>query len=296
MSIPDVIVVGAATRDLTDLDPRGWFMGGGVTFSSLTLARLGLRVGVILGLDAEARGAREVEHLHRAGAEVIEVPIEKGPIFINDESGPYRVQTCMSTSSRLPVDALPADWRATKAWMMTPIASEIGEEWMDVPAPDACVGFAWQGELRVLADGAVVRPRDPEPSAFLARADLTGLSRFDIPHSFDLRTMAGWLKDEADVLLTAGMHGGLLLNYRDGRIAGGRLYPSVPSKQEVDPVGAGDTMLAGAMAARIVGGSAARVRGHDLHVGAATSSCLVEGPGIDSVPDLGQLRQRLRGS
>ncbi len=43
MQTPDVVIVGSATRDLSDEDPRGWMLGGGVTFGALALARLGLR-------------------------------------------------------------------------------------------------------------------------------------------------------------------------------------------------------------------------------------------------------------
>ena len=108
--------------------------------------------------------------------------------------------------------------------------------------------------------------------------------------------MGPWLKAEADVLLTAGLLGGMLFRFREGRLSTTRVYPSVPSRAEVDPVGAGDTMLAGVMAARIAGGPDIAVRGHDLHVGAAAASYLVEGHGIESVPWLAQLHERLTPS
>ena len=41
---PQVVVIGAASRDLVDDDPRGWRLGGGVSYSALALARLGLPV------------------------------------------------------------------------------------------------------------------------------------------------------------------------------------------------------------------------------------------------------------
>ena len=40
MRAPDVVVVGSATRDLSEDDPRGWMLGGGVTFGALALASL----------------------------------------------------------------------------------------------------------------------------------------------------------------------------------------------------------------------------------------------------------------
>ena len=33
---PVVVVVGAASRDLVDDDPRGWRLGGGVSYAALT--------------------------------------------------------------------------------------------------------------------------------------------------------------------------------------------------------------------------------------------------------------------
>ena len=35
--VPVVVVVGAACRDLVHDDPRGWRLGGGVTYAALTL-------------------------------------------------------------------------------------------------------------------------------------------------------------------------------------------------------------------------------------------------------------------
>ncbi len=57
MQAPDVVVVGAATRDLNDENPRGWLLGGGVTFGALALARMGLSTGIVLGLDEDAASA-----------------------------------------------------------------------------------------------------------------------------------------------------------------------------------------------------------------------------------------------
>jgi hypothetical protein len=51
---PTVVVVGAAARDLDDSDPRGWRIGGGVTYGGLTVARLGLPTAVLIGVDADA--------------------------------------------------------------------------------------------------------------------------------------------------------------------------------------------------------------------------------------------------
>lgn len=293
MQAPDVVVVGAATRDLHDDDPRGWLLGGGVTFGALALARLGLRTGVVLGLDAEAATADELRLLRDSGVEIVSVPLERGPIFTNFETPLGRIQTCGSTSAPIPVEALPAAWRTAGTWVFAPIASEIPDAWADIPAPGACVAFGWQGILRELEPGARVRPAVPGASPFLARADIVAVSRHDIPGGLELTEIGRWLAPRSDLLLTAGPLGGLLIQFERGSIVRVRTYPSLPSRAEVDPAGAGDTMLAGVVAARAVAGDAGRAGGRDLWLGAAAASVLVEGPGMNSVPTFARLMARI---
>ena len=54
-------------------------------------------------------------------------------------------------------------------------------------------------------------------------------------------------------------------------------------------------MLAGLVAARLVAGEEARKGGRDVYLGAAASSLLVEGPGMNSVPTFAKLLMRLSG-
>jgi sugar/nucleoside kinase (ribokinase family) len=294
MQAPDVVVVGSATRDLNEEGPRGWLLGGGVTFGALALARMGLRTGVVLGLDAEAQTAPELELIRDAGVEVVTVPLQQGPVFTNIETLAGRIQLNDGLSDPVPLAALPEAWRTAGAWVFAPIASEIPDEWAAVPTDGACVAFAWQGILRDLRPGERVRPTPPGPSPFLRRADVVAVSRHDIPGDLVLADIGAWLAPRADLLLTAGLLGGLLLRYRDGQLIGMRQYPSVPSRAEVDAAGAGDTMLAGVVAARIAARGEA-LQGRDLQIGAAASSLLVEGPGMNSVPSFGQLMLRLNG-
>ncbi len=59
----EVLHVGSASRDITDDDPRGWRLGGGATYAALTTARLGLRTAAVVGLDADAANASELDGL-----------------------------------------------------------------------------------------------------------------------------------------------------------------------------------------------------------------------------------------
>jgi hypothetical protein len=289
---PDVVVVGAAARDVTRDDPRGWRLGGGVTYCGMALARLGLRTGLVMGLDPLALDAPELDLLRAAGAQVHAVPLRAGPVFHNEERPTGRVQRCLSTSEPVPAQALPESWRSALAWVLAPVAAEVPDDWAFVPSADACVALGWQGMLRHLFPGERVWPIEPGPSPLLHRADLVAVSRYDLPHGLRLRDISSWLGDRCQLLFTAGLAGGLLLELARGRLVGGRRYPAISAEAEVDPTGAGDTMLAGVVAARVAGGQDAVRAGRDLHMGALAASLLVEAPGLGSVPTLTQLRDR----
>ena len=75
----EVVHVGSACRDVVPEDPRGWRLGGGVTYASLTTARLGLRTAAIVGVDSTAATASELDMLREAGVDLLLVPLEEGP-------------------------------------------------------------------------------------------------------------------------------------------------------------------------------------------------------------------------
>src|SRR6187401_1078831 len=80
---PTLVIVGAATRDVAADDPRGWKLGGGVTYSAMAAAGVGVRVRALIGVDAVAATASELDTLRAAGIDVLLVPLESGPIFDN---------------------------------------------------------------------------------------------------------------------------------------------------------------------------------------------------------------------
>jgi hypothetical protein len=144
---PSVVVVGAASRDLVDDDPRGWRLGGGVSYSALTLAKLGLRVGALVGADALAARAAELDLLRIAGVEVVIAPLEHGPVFVNHETPDGRIQHTPEVSDPVRPSALPAGWRDAQAWLFGPVA-----------AGARCVGGRARG-------GCPGRPRVAGPAA-----------------------------------------------------------------------------------------------------------------------------------
>jgi sugar/nucleoside kinase (ribokinase family) len=293
-AVPEIVHVGSACRDVAPDDPRGWRLGGGVAYAALTTARLGLRTAAVVGVDAEARGAAELDLLRAAGVDLMLVHLASGPIYHNVETPTGRVQTCVQVGVPLPVPALPESWLRTGAWMLAPVAGEIGEPWAAPLGVDGFVGVAWQGLLRDLRDGERVTRRPPRPSALLRRADLVGVSHHDVAPETPLHDLTRLLRPGAILAVTQGLDGGLLLTLGlDGPERTLRWRPA-HAESEVDPTGAGDTFLAALVATAAHPRLAGRQRGVvDLRVAAAAASLTVEDHGLAGVPDRGQVLARM---
>ena len=292
---PDVVVVGAAARDITDDDPRGWRLGGGVSYSALTTARLGLRTGAIVGVDAAAAEAHELDLLRDAGVDVRLVRLERGPVFVNIERPEGRLQLSRERSDPVPVTAVTPGWREARGWILAPVAAELPDGWASVPRDRAVVAVGWQGLLRDLQPGRAVRHLAPGPTPILRRADLVGLSRDDVDRDIPLIELYRALRPGALLAITQGDRGGLVGDGIEGQSLHLRHYPAVPSHAIVDPTGAGDVFLAALAAARIeprlVGGRIAQ--GFDLLLAAAAASLVLEGPGMLGVPSRDAVRRRM---
>jgi sugar/nucleoside kinase (ribokinase family) len=295
---PQVVVVGAACRDLVDDDERGWRLGGGASYSALALARLGLRVGALVVADELAASSAELDMVRAAGVDVRVIPGSRGPIFINIETPTGRVQHTPQVSDAVDPAYLPEAWRDVGAWMLAPVAAEVRDEWADVVPPDALVGLGWQGSLRVLRDGAPVQHLAPGPSPVVRRADLIGVGSDDVDERTGPADLAAFMKRGATLLFTDGIHGGTA--YKIGATPADlepRHWHSIPIRTYVDPVGAGDTFLSGVFAAWVQPGITAGWDGPDpdLRLGAACGSLILEGPGVYGVPYLAAAIERMYG-
>jgi sugar/nucleoside kinase (ribokinase family) len=298
----EVVHVGSACRDIAPDDPRGWRIGGGVMYAALTTARLGLRTAAVVGVDAEAATAYELEALRDAGVDMLAIDLPEGPIFHNVETPHGRQQTARASGVPVRPVPLPESWRASPSWSLVPVADEVPDEWVELIEPDATVAVAWQGMLRRLEAGARVEHIAPSERAVLRRADLVGLSHLDVAHDTSLGDLARFLHPGARLLVTQGGQGGLLVTTRDDGAIEVLRYLPTPTEREVDPTGAGDTFLAALLAVLVrpsVAGSPGRSLARALRFAAAAGSLAVEDLGLAGVPDrttvlIRRARERVR--
>jgi sugar/nucleoside kinase (ribokinase family) len=298
----DVVHIGSASRDLTPDDPRGWRLGGGATYAALTTARLGLRTAALIGVDEAGARADELALLRDAGVELRLEGLAEAPIFDNRKTPAGRVQICHAVGRPLAVPSLPARWQEARAWSLVPVAGEVGDSWAGVVPDEAYVAVGWQGMLRDLAPGRRVARRAPASSALLRRADLVGVSHHDVDPRMSLAELAAFLHPGADLLVTKGDDGGLLV--RIGAEGPGEVLRYLPTAtdREIDPTGAGDTFLAALLASVLrpaVAGRRRSRRSPDLRFAAAAGSLAVEGIGLAGVPDrtavlVRRARERIR--
>jgi hypothetical protein len=280
-------------------DARGWRLGGGVTYATLTSARLGLGTAAVIGVDDTARNASELDLMREAGAELLLVPLAEGPVYHNVETELGRVQTCVRTGVPLPVPPLPPDWLAARAWQLAPVAGEIDDPWAAVLPATAYVGVAWQGFLRRLVAGERVVRRAPSASPILARADLVGVSHRDVDPDTQVAALTALLKPGARLVVTRGHEGGLVVTVGDSGPEAVLRYAARPSVREVDPTGAGDTFLTALISSVVEPSLAGRPgeRGHpELRFAAAAGALVVEGPGLSAVPDRRAVLARMDGA
>jgi sugar/nucleoside kinase (ribokinase family) len=276
-------------------DPRGWRLGGGVSYSALTTARLGIPTAAVIGVDEEASRALELDLLRQAGVDIELVPLEHGPVFVNLERPEGRLQLCLSSSDPVPAAAVPDAWRAARGWILAPVAAELPDAWADVPPASAIVAVGWQGLLRDLIPGEAVRHIDPVPNPLIGRADLVGLSRDDLDPATELATLCRLLRRGSTLAVTRGDRGGLVMEGGPDGPGHPRHYPPVRSHDPIDPTGAGDVFLAALAAARIEPRLVAgRIdAGFDLLLAAAAASLVLEGPGLLGVPDRAAVTERM---
>jgi Sugar kinases, ribokinase family len=245
----------------------------------MSAARLGVAVRALIGVDAQASRAAELDVLNAAGVDIELVALQRGPVFDNRQTPAGRVQIAYQASDPMPATAIPERWRTTQTVLLGPIAAELKSEWAAALAPDAFVALAWQGLLRDLVPGRPVRRLPLARILLVERANALFVSAEDaLPET----SLYGLIGPGQHLFLTHGAYGAVALHLVDGRL-GGRHVPPLPRRVPIDTTGTGDVFVAAWLAARSLAPAAEDWR--HLAIAAAAASLNVTAQGLASVPD-----------
>jgi sugar/nucleoside kinase (ribokinase family) len=293
------LVIGAASRDMTPDDPRGWRLGGAVTYASLTLARLGLDVWSLVGVDSAAARADELSMLEATGAIVTRVALDAGPVFENIETPAGRRQRCLSAAAPIELTDVPRAWTSGfDALVIVPVAGELDDTWalLGEGAPAPLVALGWQGLLRTVSVGSDVKRRAPAAGSLLTRADLVVVSADDLGPGVRPSDALALVRPGATFVITRAERGGSAFSRPgDGGRSSLRAYSAIVPERVVDPTGAGDVFLASLVATALDAErlGVASAWSERLQFAAAAASLCVEAPGLSGVPDLEAIRRRI---
>jgi len=284
------LAVGHVTRDVFPGE-EDWRLGGTVTYTSATAARLGAHAALVTRVGPKER-ARLEERCRALGIELFAVAGEVTTTFAFRYEDGHRILTLRARARGLTLADVPVDLRAADAVVLGSVAHEIDRSLLGAFGHAATVVTA-QGYLREWAADGTIHPRRWDDVADVtAKASAIVLSEEDVGGDLDeprrwasLRAQ-GPLPLHTPVIVTFAERGSLVLV--DGTE---RMIPAYHADRVVDPTGAGDAFAAGL--------SIALSEGRELIDGVrfahAVASFAVEAVGTDGLADRARVEARMRG-
>jgi sugar/nucleoside kinase (ribokinase family) len=281
---PDFLVVGHVVQDLVPEDGGGetWRLGGAASYASLLARNLGLRTAILTACAPDLPVADLFQ-----GIEAVVVPSERTTQMRNVyPSGGRREQWVPQRATMLTAAHLPEAWRSARIVLLGPVAGEIDESLARAFSAETLIGAGAQGWLReVGADSRVrpVAPHDWDAAGVLKRSKALFLSDEDLLLEEAPAALAEW-STVVDVLAFTRGYGGADICYR-GEWRRFDAYAADP----IDLTGAGDTFAAGFLARYAETGAPWEA----TRYGACAASLVIEGVGVEGVPTLAAIQQRL---
>ncbi|HPR35094.1 MAG TPA: PfkB family carbohydrate kinase [Anaerolineaceae bacterium] len=225
----DYLLIGHVTADLQA--DQSISLGGTASFSGLTAARLGHKVGLVTSCASDL----QLEPL--SGIQKWVIPSEKTTTFRNEGLGQTRVQHLYSLATRITADHIPATWRDCQLVHFGPIAAEIDPNIVDL-FPNALVCLTPQGWYRQADEEGLVRHVDwPEGLALLERADAVVLSIEDLKGDESKVQDLSWI---CSLLVVTENREGARVFWKGRPVR----YFSAPLVELVEDTGAGDIFAA----------------------------------------------------
>ena len=274
------LAIGHVTRD-EFAGESGWRLGGTVTYTAATAARLGARAALVTRVAPRERPVLE-ERCRALGIELHAREAEVTTTFgFRYEEG-RRILTLRARSRSLALADVPAGLRSADAVVLGSVAHEIDRSLVGAFGSAATVVTA-QGYLREwTADGSIHPRRWEDVAAVAGAASAIVLSEEDV--AGDLGEPRRWA-GHTPVIVTLAERGSLVL--ADGRE---EMVPAYRADRVVDQTGAGDAFAAG-LAVALAEGRPLIAAVRFAH---AVASFAVEGVATDGLADRATVEGRMR--
>lgn len=168
----DYLLIGHVTADLQP--DKSVSLGGTASFSGLTAARLGHRVGLVTSC------ADDLELAQLESIQTWIIPSEQSTMFRNEGLGNTRVQHLFSRATRLTSGHVPPAWQGCRLVHLGPVAAEIDPDIAEI-FPNALLCLTPQGWYRQADAQNLVRHTDwAEELTLLPKAHAVVLSLEDL--------------------------------------------------------------------------------------------------------------------
>ena len=216
--------------------PRGWRLGGGVTYAALTTARLGLRTAAVVGVDREASRAHELDAMRDAGVDILAGRSLGGADLPQHRDAPGPAPGVDGGRRAGPSLACRSSWMAAAAAGRSS-GRRRGARRLGRRRPRRCASSAWPGRgcsgaWSRAATSSGSRPRPADPAAPTSSASATSTWR----RTTSLGGPHGVPPPGARLLVTQGGHGGLLVTTGDdGQVEVLRYLPTPTSARSTRP-------------------------------------------------------------
>jgi sugar/nucleoside kinase (ribokinase family) len=271
---PDFLVIGHVTKDLQE---DGYTIGGTVTFASLTSRNLGQRTAVVTRASPDLR----LNPLYQ-GIKVLRLPSPVTSTFQNLYStNGTRTQYLRAVADPIKAEDIPSAWREARVVLLGPLTNEL-EGSIAKAFPNSLIGVTPQGWMRRWDGDGRVFPKPWDGAAeVLGRAKVVVFSENDVQK--DESVVQAYAR-MADILVVTHGPGGATVYHRGEA----RRLPAFDTI-EIDPTGAGDVFAAAYLIELERSGDPYAA----AHFANCVASFIVEKPGIEGIPTLEQVEQRL---
>jgi sugar/nucleoside kinase (ribokinase family) len=119
----DYLLIGHVTQDVT---PQGFMLGGTVSYSAMTAAALGLKVGIITAAP------NEVDLSALAAFPILCIPCKEATTYENIHTPQGRIQFLHKRAPTITADMIPESWRSASIVHFAPVAFEIDPTLLDI--------------------------------------------------------------------------------------------------------------------------------------------------------------------